>query len=475
MRLNKSLWILIGIIITATFLRFYHIEQLAVFLSDQASDSTKTFGMLRGQFTLLGPITSVGGFYNGPIVYYLMLPFYWLFKGGMISGTVFQSTLSVLTIPILYLLAKKVFNERVGLISMFLFAISPLMIDYSRAAFNSYPAIFFSTLILYLLFSVHEKFSKLRMFLLGICLGFIFQMHYFTISLLFFSFAFPFLDKKISRSKFYILLSIGFVIGFSPFLIFEFRHQFLNARLLLNYLQSSNISTKSLGNVFIIWPEITAKLILGYHFYLGLLGFIGILFFSFYSYIQNKKIQSNLRLFSILFILVFIVGLVYGGVMQTHYVIAFHTSLIILAAFIIDRLFEKNNAALLVFCGLLIFVNASAWNIDKEKHPLQKGLAISDFKYAASIIHKNNKEKYNVGMHAQGDNRAMPLRYALNLLNETPVHYDNYRDIDSLYFIVRKDEPITSLKMWEYTSFGPSRVVKRWDINYEYFLYKLGK
>ena len=267
MRLNKSLWILLGIIITATFLRFYHIEQLAVFLSDQASDSTKTFGMLRGQFTLLGPITSVGGFYNGPIVYYLMLPFYWLFKGGMISGTVFQSTLSVLTIPILYLLAKKVFNERVGLISMFLFAISPLMIDYSRAAFNSYPAIFFSTLILYLLFSVHEKFSKLRMFLLGICLGFIFQMHYFTISLLFFSFAFPFLDKKISRSKFYILLSIGFVIGFSPFLIFEFRHQFLNARLLLNYLQSSNISTKSLGNIFIIWPEITAKLILGNHFF----------------------------------------------------------------------------------------------------------------------------------------------------------------------------------------------------------------
>jgi xanthine/uracil/vitamin C permease (AzgA family) len=44
-----------------------------------------------------------------------------------------------------------------------------------------------------------------------------------------------------------------------------------------------------------------------------------------------------------------------------------------------------------------------------------------------------------------------------------------------LYFLVKKNEPITSLKMWEYTSFGKSQVVKKWDVNDEYFLYKLEK
>src|SRR3989338_4101569 len=292
MRLNKSLWILLGIIITATFLRFYHIEQLAVFLSDQASDSTKTFGMLRGQFTLLGPITSVGGFYNGPIVYYLMLPFYWLFKGGMISGTVFQSTLSVLTIPILYLLAKKVFNERVGLISMFLFAISPLMVDYSRAAFNSYPAVFFSTLILYLFFSLYEKFTLFKTVLLGIFLGFIFQMHYLTIALIIFVVTYPLLTKKRWRLRYYGGLLWGFTIGLSPFLFFELRHGFLNTHFFLRYILSAKESIRALHYIFTIWPDVTGKLLFGYNNILGLTGLFLIGGMSFYRYRKNKKIHK---------------------------------------------------------------------------------------------------------------------------------------------------------------------------------------
>src|SRR3989338_2720467 len=95
---NRFLVYLCLIILLASFIRFYRFYDLAIFLADQASDSLKVLAMTRGRFTLLGPISSVGGFYNGPIVYYLMFPFYWVLKGNMIAGTVFQSTLSVATI-----------------------------------------------------------------------------------------------------------------------------------------------------------------------------------------------------------------------------------------------------------------------------------------------------------------------------------------------------------------------------------------
>lgn len=101
MRKKNYLLLIFAVVVLGTFLRFYRMYDLAVFLADQASDSQKVLDMLRGKFTLLGPITSVGGFYNGPIVYYLTYPFYLLLRGDPIAGTVFQSTLSILTMPLL--------------------------------------------------------------------------------------------------------------------------------------------------------------------------------------------------------------------------------------------------------------------------------------------------------------------------------------------------------------------------------------
>lgn len=65
--MKKTFFFLLVIIVLASLLRFYKMEDLTIFLADQASDSTKVYEMTKGHFTLLGPITSVAGFYNGPI------------------------------------------------------------------------------------------------------------------------------------------------------------------------------------------------------------------------------------------------------------------------------------------------------------------------------------------------------------------------------------------------------------------------
>lgn len=475
MRKKRVLFLLFLILILGTALRFYRMNDLVVFLADQASDSQKVLDMLRGKFTLLGPITSVGGFYNGPIVYYLMYPFYLLFKGEAIAGTVFQSILSIATIPLIYLLGKKIKNEKVGLIAGFLFAISPLMIDYSRAAFNSYPAVFFSTLIIYLLILVTDRYQKVLTLFLGIMIGWIIQMHYFAVVFLFLALLYPvFIKKSRLPLSYYFFLFCGFFIGIAPFLLFEIRHQFLNVNLFLKYLISKKAGgIRSINNSLYVWPQVTGLILFGNQFVAGLLGFILITVST--VVIVVKRQVKHLSIFSLLFFLVFLTGLIYGRTMPNHYIISFHTSLILLFTLMINAIFKGKNIYIILFCLILTVINYPAWNLTKKMHPIQRGLDIADFKNAAAIIDQDKKGVYNVAMHAQGDNRAMPLRYMLALANESPLDYEYYGEAEYLYFIIPKTETLKKQTMWEYTSFGASKVVGKWNLNNNFYIYKLDK
>ena len=462
--------------IIAAVIRTYHMRDLAVFLADQASDSTAVFNILKGDFTLLGPITSVGGFYNGPIVYYLMAPIFWIFKSNPLSGTIFQTLIFCFTIPFIYFIGKKVWNVETGLLAGFIFAISPLMVEYSRAAFNSFPAIFFSTLIIYLLISLQKPFSNIKLLMIGVFIGWILQMHYFTVAFVLLVSIYPLFRRELFSWKYYLFTMFGIGIGFAPFLLFEIRHQFLNTHRMIEYFITAPDDTiRSLNNIFMIWPRVMGEIIGNNNIFMGLLFFLMIGIYLGNTFHSYKKNHIHILLFLLLFFIVTIIGAIYGKRLESHYVISFHTSLIIFFSATMISLLRKNKLIIGVFVFCIMLINIPSWGIAAEKHPVQDGLSIKDFTYAASLIHDDNKQQYNVAMHAQGDNRAMPLRYTLLLLDDHPQHYDTYTNIAQLYFIVPKDEGIQQQTMWEYTAFGPSRIANIWNINEEYYLYKLEK
>ena len=73
--------IMLGIILlTALYIRTYKIDQFLVFLGDEGRDVLVVKGILEGNLTLLGPRASAGDFFTGPIYYYMMAPFLWLFR-----------------------------------------------------------------------------------------------------------------------------------------------------------------------------------------------------------------------------------------------------------------------------------------------------------------------------------------------------------------------------------------------------------
>lgn len=102
-------------------------------------------------------------------------------------------------------------------------------------------------------------------------------------------------------------------------------------------------------------------------------------------------------------------------------------------------------------------------------------MTIADFRKTAKIIDQDKKGVYNVVMHTQGDNRAMPLRYMLLLLNEQPLDYEHYGEAQTLYFLIPNNETVKNQTMWEYTSFGSANIKNKWIINDQYVLYRLDK
>ena len=136
------------ITILAGFLRFYKIPETVMFLGDQGRDALIVANIFRKlDPVLIGPVTSVGNMYLGPLYYYIMLPFLWLSYPsplGPVYAVAFFSTLSVF---ITYLVAKKMFSPSTGLLAAFFIAFSASAIDLSRFSWNPNLAPLFSLLI----------------------------------------------------------------------------------------------------------------------------------------------------------------------------------------------------------------------------------------------------------------------------------------------------------------------------------------
>ena len=233
------------IILIAAFLRLYRIQDYMTFLGDEGRDVLVAYNILHGHLTLLGPTSSVGGFFLGPIYYYFMAPFLWLFNYNPVGPAVMVALFGIATVGLIYFVGKDFFNAKVGLMAALIYAISPLVITYSRASWNPNPMPFFSLLILYLLYKALKKNSLKLLFIVGILFGIAMQLHYLAIflgiiiltytliTLLYKQKTFKIFTKLI---KDYLVIFLGFLIGWSPFIAFEIRHGFLDFKNIITFV-----------------------------------------------------------------------------------------------------------------------------------------------------------------------------------------------------------------------------------------------
>ncbi|MBI2086516.1 glycosyltransferase [Candidatus Daviesbacteria bacterium] len=258
------------ILLLAIFLRLYKIDEYMTFLGDEGRDGLIVKDMLVNyNFPLIGPPTSVGNIYLGPLYYYMMAVVMFIFSLNPVAAAGMDAIIGVATVALIYYLGKIWFGKPAGLIASFLYAISPVTIIYSRSSWNPNPTPFFSTVAIWSFYQAHISGNFRWLILTGASLAAALQMHYLALILLP-TFALFWIFEVIFRTKPIKNLISGTVFGIltfilvmSPLIWFDFRHNFLNYRAISELLtQGSAIKGNILLNILKI-PSIYSRDLIG--------------------------------------------------------------------------------------------------------------------------------------------------------------------------------------------------------------------
>lgn len=206
----KFIAVFVLILWVGIFLRAEHFHDWARFNSDQARDAGIIDKMVSGEeIPLLGPHAGGTNFLLGPAFYYLQ------FAGAKIFGNQPDAIayptliLAILSIPLFYLLLRKLFSKNISLVVAGLYSVSFFAIKYSRFAWNPNDVPFFIFLFLYSLsgaFGLYPKRQKLWSVIAGISGGIALQLHGLLLVLIPVMIAFLVLRAAMEKRKF--LLSV---------------------------------------------------------------------------------------------------------------------------------------------------------------------------------------------------------------------------------------------------------------------------
>jgi 4-amino-4-deoxy-L-arabinose transferase-like glycosyltransferase len=229
---------IILILAIGAYLRLYKINQYMTFLGDEGRDVLTVKRMIvDGKWTLLGPTASVGGFFMGPIYYYFMLPFLWVWRLNPVGPAIMVAIFGVATIFLVFFVGKQMFSKRVGIIASFIYALSPLVIAYSRSSWNPNIVPFFAISLVFLLWRAARFNRWNELFWVGIAAGIGIQLHYTFLFLFGVVLVWVLLfGRSWKHITSYALGILGFLIGFAPFLAFEIRHGFTNSRAIIEFI-----------------------------------------------------------------------------------------------------------------------------------------------------------------------------------------------------------------------------------------------
>jgi len=160
--LKKGLIYLIFILVLATILRVYQLDRVPPSLfGDEVDVGYQAYSLLKTGQDMMGNswpvlIHSLSE-YRAPLFIYSDIPFIAIFglnEWGVRLAAVFWGVLGILGI---YLLANKIFNQRIALLSAGFLSISPWHIQYSRAGFEVTMLLTFITFATYFFLRSLEK------------------------------------------------------------------------------------------------------------------------------------------------------------------------------------------------------------------------------------------------------------------------------------------------------------------------------
>ena len=200
---------IVAILVLASFVRLYKIDQYMTFLGDEGRDVAIVRDMALGRkFTLIGPGTSIGNMYLGPLYYYMMLLPLALFNFSPVGPAVQIAVLGIATVALLWWIGRQWFGRVPALLISILYSLSPIIITYSHSSWNPNIMPFFALLSIYGIWNVWRLGYWRWLIVTAISLAFVLNSHYLGLLLFPVVGLFWLLAKKSPKYFSYSLISI---------------------------------------------------------------------------------------------------------------------------------------------------------------------------------------------------------------------------------------------------------------------------
>ncbi len=263
---------LLTILIVGAFLRFYRLSEYMTFLGDEGRDAIVVRRLLVDfDPILVGPGTSIGNMYLGPLYYYLMAPALFLFRLSPVGPVAQIATLGVITIGFVWWVSREWFGKVAAVVAASLYAVSPVVVTYSRSSWNPNIMPFFAILSIYSIWRVWKYQEWKWLIVLGVSYAFVLQSHYLglllapTIGLFWLLTFFQIRNSKlignwkleIGKLLRYTLISIViFAVLMSPLVIFDARHGWRNFEAMRIFFteRQATVSARPWNAIPELWP-----------------------------------------------------------------------------------------------------------------------------------------------------------------------------------------------------------------------------
>lgn len=490
--------ILIFTLVVSAFFRLYKISDYMTFLGDEGRDALIAKGILEGDFTLLGPRASAGDFFLGPVYYYMIAPFLYLTGLNPVGPAIMVALFGIATVFLVYFVGKKFFGLKGGLIAAALYAISPLVVAYSRSSWNPNLMPFFSILLLFLLYKAIKDQSLKIIIAVGFLLGVAIQLHYLTtflgVIVLFYILVGNFIVSKKNLFRRYLFqiggMILGFILSISPFLLFEIKHGFPNTKTIFRFIFADNategysIGQSFTGNIFDVTFRLFGRLItkfppseqvVNYESFDLKLWQIATILLAFFSVVAILKVKDGLKKLLLAFWLFFgiaLFGFYKKPIYDYYFGFMFPLPFLLVGNFLSQVSEIRKYKKVSIFISGLIFVCLLFFNLtgapflfpgNKQKDQARN--------IALSIIEKANSDPYNFALLTNGNSDHV-YRYFLEVEGRAPVTVlsliedPQRKSVTDQLIVVCEQSDCQPLghPLWEIAGFGRAEIEEVWEV-----------
>jgi len=451
--------VVIIILFVAAFTRLWNIPGSLQFLGDQGRDAIIVSDIFtKFDPVFIGPVTSVGNMYLGPLYYYFMMPFLMLTFPSPVGPAYAVAILGILTVFLVYYLGKELVGKKAAILAAALMSVSSTAVLYSRFSWNPNPAPFVAISMVYATYYAWKK-NAWAWTVVALCFSALIQLHYLALlsavsaGLIWL----VSLKEKITKKQLMATAAglVIFIASLTPLILFDATHNWLNAKGFANMIFGTEESFARENEAFTskITKSVKETHGRGMHVLLEvtvgndrtantifLLLFVGILGFANYKAYTENKNHGLLVLGSYLFIGIAVISL-YEHSIFDHYIAYLFPVTFLTIGYCLTWLWEKHLLGKVVATGFVAWF--LVYNIPRL--PLQNaGWNIHDMKNVSQTIldRVEEHEKYNIVLLSEtGDIDAQNYRYFLHVSDSPPVTLDKRGEVDTL-FIINEDRKL---------------------------------